>query len=110
MNDAAITLPSAAMQAIYQQVQQVAPTNSSVLITGETGVGKELIAGEIHRFSRRSHKSFRGINCSSFPDNGLLQSELFGHEKGAFTGQAHNARVCLSRQMEVPSSLMKSVK
>ncbi len=86
MNDTAITLPSAAMQEIYQQVQQVAPTNATVLITGETGVGKEIIAKEIHSASSRKHKSFKTVNCSAFPDNGLLQSELFGHEKGAFTG------------------------
>lgn len=86
MNNTAITLPSAAMQEIYQQVQQVAPTNATVLITGETGVGKEIIAKEIHSASSRKHKSFKTVNCSAFPDNGLLQSELFGHEKGAFTG------------------------
>ena len=86
MNDTAITLPSAAMQEIYQQVQQVAPTSATVLITGETGVGKEIIAREIHSASSRTHKPFKTVNCSAFPDNGLLQSELFGHEKGAFTG------------------------
>lgn len=86
MNDTAITLPSTAMQEIYQQVQQVAPTNATVLITGETGVGKEIIAREIHRASSRKDNPFKTVNCSVFPDNGLLQSELFGHEKGAFTG------------------------
>ena len=86
MNDTAITLPSTAMQEIYQQVQQVAPTNATVLITGETGVGKEIIAREIHSASSRKDNPFKTVNCSVFPDNGLLQSELFGHEKGAFTG------------------------
>ena len=86
MNDVPITLPSAAMQKIYQQVQQVAPTNATVLITGETGVGKEVIATTIHRLSSRNRKPFQATNCSTFPDNGMLQSALFGHEKGAFTG------------------------
>lgn len=86
MNDGTIRLPSAAMQAIYQQVQQVASTNATVLVTGETGVGKDIIARAIHNTSSRQHKPFKTVNCSAFPDNGLLQSELFGHEKGAFTG------------------------
>ena len=86
MNDVPITLPSVAMQQIYQQVQQVAPTNATVLITGETGVGKEVVATTIHRLSSRNRRSFQATNCSTFPDNGMLQSALFGHEKGAFTG------------------------
>ena len=81
-----ITLKSQQMEEIYQQVQQVATTDATVLITGETGVGKEVIASKIHRLSHRKNARFRTINCSTFPDNGLLQSELFGHEKGAFTG------------------------
>ena len=86
MKDTAITLPSPVMQEIYQQAQQVAPTKVIVLITGETGAGKEIIAQEIHNTSSRKHKPFKTVNCSAFPDNGLLQSELFGHERGAFTG------------------------
>ena len=81
-----IRLESAQMQQIYQQVQQVAPTTSTVLITGETGVGKEVIAKDLHRTSSRNRQPFKVVNCSAFPENGLLQSELFGHEKGAFTG------------------------
>ena len=84
--DASISLVSAPMQQIYQQVQQVAQTKAIVLITGETGVGKEVIAQEIHKSSSRTDKPFKTVNCSAFPDNGLLQSELFGHERGAFTG------------------------
>ena len=84
--DTSISLPSAPMQQIYQRVQQVAPTKAIVLITGETGVGKEIIAQGIHNASSRKHKPFKTVNCSAFPDNGLLQSELFGHELGAFTG------------------------
>ncbi len=81
-----IILESPQMQQIYQQVQQVAPTKSTVLITGETGVGKEIIAQNIHHTSARHLRPFKVVNCSAFPENGLLQSELFGHEKGAFTG------------------------
>lgn len=79
-------LESAQMQQIYQHVQQVASTKAIVLITGETGVGKEIIAKDIHRTSSRNRHPFKVVNCSAFPENGLLQSELFGHEKGAFTG------------------------
>ena len=81
-----ILLQSAQMRRIYQQAQQVAPTNATVLITGETGVGKEIIAQDIHDTSARHRSPFKVVNCSAFPENGLLQSELFGHEKGAFTG------------------------
>ncbi|MDE0553982.1 MAG: sigma-54 dependent transcriptional regulator [Candidatus Poribacteria bacterium] len=81
-----IALQSPQMQQIYQQVQQAAPTKATVLITGETGVGKEIIAQDIHRTNSRSRYPFKVVNCSAFPENGLLQSELFGHEKGAFTG------------------------
>ena len=81
-----ILLQSAQMRQIYQQVQQVAPTNATVLLTGETGVGKEIIAQAIHHTSARYRNPFKVVNCSAFPENGLLQSELFGHEKGAFTG------------------------
>lgn len=81
-----ILLQSAQMRQIYQQAQQVAPTNATVLITGETGVGKEIIAQDIHDTSARHYRPFRVVNCSAFPENGLLQSELFGHEEGAFTG------------------------
>jgi DNA-binding NtrC family response regulator len=84
-----IALTSAAMQEIYHQVEQVAPIETTVLITGDTGVGKEIIAHKIHKDSQRKDKPFKVINCSAFPDNGLLQSELFGHEKGAFTGAMH---------------------
>jgi DNA-binding NtrC family response regulator len=73
------------MQAIYDLIQKVAPTDARVFITGETGVGKELVAKAIHFNSRRKGKSFVGINCGALAEN-LLESELFGHEKGAFTG------------------------
>jgi PAS domain S-box-containing protein len=76
---------SAALRNVLKQVETVAATESTVLINGETGTGKELIARAIHNLSSRRNQAFVKLNCASIP-SGLLESELFGHEKGAFTG------------------------
>ena len=76
---------SAALQEVLDLVRTVAPTDSTVLIEGETGTGKELIAQAVHALSGRRHCPFMRLNCAAIPA-GLLESELFGHEKGAFTG------------------------
>src|SRR6185369_3339913 len=76
---------SETLRTMLADISKVAPTDSTVLITGETGTGKELVARAIHKRSRRSVNPFISINCSAIPAE-LISSELFGHEKGAFTG------------------------
>jgi len=76
---------SGALQKVLSHVSKVAPTDATVLVTGETGTGKELVARAIHRRSRRSSRAFVSVNCAAIPRD-LIASELFGHEKGSFTG------------------------
>jgi transcriptional regulator with PAS, ATPase and Fis domain len=103
---------SPALQTVLSNIVKVAPTDSTVLITGETGTGKELIARAIHKHSRRSGHAFISVNCASIPSS-LIASELFGHEKGAFTGAvqqrrgrfelAHSGTIFLDEIGELPS-------
>jgi two-component system NtrC family response regulator len=78
---------SDSMRSLCRAIEKVAPTNATVLLLGDSGTGKELLARALHRLSGRSHKPFIAINCAAIPDT-LLESELFGYEKGAFTGAA----------------------
>jgi DNA-binding NtrC family response regulator len=105
---------SAALKAALNKVEVVAPTESTVLILGETGTGKELIARAIHTISSRSNRAFVKLNCAAIP-SGLLESELFGHEKGAFTGAvaqrigrfelAHGGTLFLDEVGDIPLEL-----
>jgi two-component system, NtrC family, response regulator HydG len=104
---------SPAILAVRQMIARVAPTNATVLITGETGTGKELVARAIHKNSPRAAKPFVAVNCAAFTET-LLESELFGHEKGAFTGAdrmrqglfeaAHEGTLFLDEAGEMSSS------
>jgi transcriptional regulator with GAF, ATPase, and Fis domain len=105
---------SAGLRQVLKQIETVAPTDATVLIQGETGTGKELLARAIHRLSRRSERTFIKLNCAAIP-TGLLESELFGHEKGAFTGAitrkmgrlelAHDGTLFLDEVGELPLDL-----
>jgi DNA-binding NtrC family response regulator len=81
------------MRKTYQSIEQAAPTSASVLITGDSGTGKELVAQTIHQLSPRAAFPFVAINCAAIPET-LLESEIFGHEKGAFTGAADRRQGC----------------
>lgn len=82
---------SSAIRKIFEEIKKVAPTKATVLITGESGVGKELVANAIHNFSQRKSKPFIKVHCAALAET-LLESELFGHEKGAFTGAIERKR------------------
>jgi formate hydrogenlyase transcriptional activator len=82
---------SSALKEVMEKIAKVAPSDATVLLLGETGTGKELVARALHRLSKRHEHSFIKMNCAAVP-SGLLESELFGHEKGAFTGAVANKR------------------
>ncbi|HTZ99121.1 MAG TPA: sigma-54 dependent transcriptional regulator [Candidatus Aquilonibacter sp.] len=84
---------SSAMQEVMRQVETAAPSTASILITGETGSGKEMVARSLHLLSPRADRPFIAINCSAIPES-LMESEIFGHEKGAFTGAAERRIGC----------------
>lgn len=100
---------SPAIQAAIALAQKVSATEVPVLLTGETGTGKEVFAQSIHQHSSRKGKSFVAINCSSFSRD-LLESEMFGHKAGAFTGALKETKACLRKLPEVRSSWMRSGK
>src|SRR5581483_10777122 len=105
---------SAALRRILRHIEVVAPTDANVLIVGETGTGKELVARAIHRLSPRRKQAFISLNCAAIP-TGLLESELFGYEKGAFTGalgqklgrfeMAHRGTLFLDEVGDIPLDL-----
>src|ERR1700760_3405195 len=109
---------SAALRRVLDMVRVVAPTDAIVLINGETGTGKELIAEAIHDCSDRSHGPFVKVNCAAIP-GGLLESELFGHERGAYTGavarsigrfeRAHRGTLFLDEIGDLPLELQPKI-
>jgi DNA-binding NtrC family response regulator len=109
---------SVVMRALFAKLERIAPTDASVLITGETGTGKELVAEAIHHHSLRTSGPFVVVDCGSIPDN-LIASELFGHERGAFTGavstyagafeRAHGGTIFLDEIGELPLELQPNL-
>src|SRR5262249_28716541 len=113
-NFAEIVGESAGLRAVLRAIETVAPTDATVLIQGETGTGKELVARAIHNRSARRERTFVKLNCAAIP-TGLLESELFGHERGAFTGAvaqkagrfelAHRGTLFLDEVGDIPPEL-----
>ncbi len=109
---------SPAMQQVFKMIGRVSHSDAAVMITGESGSGKELVARAIHHYSQRSERSFVAINCAAIPEH-LLESELFGHEKGAFTGatgqragrfeQSHGGTLFLDEIGDMPLSLQSKI-
>jgi len=109
---------SPAFQSVLRSIQVVAPTDATVLIQGETGTGKELVARALHDLSGRRQRSFIKVNCAAIPAT-LLESELFGHEKGSFTGAfaqkigrfelAHQGTLFLDEVGEIPLELQSKL-
>src|SRR5215210_2861519 len=109
---------SAPMQQVFKMVGRVSHSDAPVMITGESGTGKDLVASAIHRYSQRSGKNFVAINCAAIPEQ-LLESELFGHEKGAFTGaverrvgrfeQSHGGTLFLDEIGDMPLALQGKI-
>jgi DNA-binding NtrC family response regulator len=105
---------SAAMQAVYDKIARVAPTEATVLVVGESGTGKEIVARTIHELSRRRRSPFLAINCGAISPN-LIENEMFGHERGSYTGadrqhkgyfeQAHGGTLFLDEISEMPLEL-----
>jgi transcriptional regulator with PAS, ATPase and Fis domain len=103
-----------AMKELFRRIERYAPTDAPVVITGETGAGKEMVARALHKFSNRKNNAFVAINCTALHEE-LLESELFGHEKGAFTGavkthrgrfeRAHNGTLFLDEIGDMPHSI-----
>src|SRR5712664_448981 len=114
MTDGLNLCSSSKMQPIRDLIAKVAATNTTVLLRGESGVGKEVVARALHQASTRAHKEFLKVNCAALPGE-LLESELFGHQKGAFTGAyrekpgkfevAHRGTLMLDEIGEVPLRL-----
>lgn len=98
-SDQFLVFKSPQIQAIYNQVKQIAPFPTSILLTGPSGVGKEVFANLIHNESPRSHKPFIKVNCGAIPEQ-LLESELFGYERGAFTGANKEGKIGLLEMAE----------
>ena len=97
--DAEVVANSASMKNILEKVNIVAPTESTVVLYGESGTGKDVIANVIHRKSSRSENVFLSINCAAVPDN-LIESEMFGYEKGAFTGADAKGKIGIFKRLK----------